>query len=150
MKPTSWSIKRQSKTWALVQSPSKWHLKKYSQALFDCSYCPPGTCICRPYFFSFPALLIIILRTSFVKVITFSDLLRARLHETRSELKLVWNLKPLWNVVSFTGQFTWKFYHGNFQNNSKTLLHMCKWYLLINVDLINAKQMLRYWLFFKQ
>ena len=35
--------------------------------------------------------------------------------------------------------------HGNLPNNSKTLLHMCKWCLLIN-----AKQMLRYWLFSKQ
>ena len=75
---------------------------------------------------------------------------RARLHETRSELKLVWNLKPLWNVVPFTWQFTWRFHCGNFPNNSKTLLHMCKWYLLINANLIDAKQMLRYWLFFKQ
>ena len=33
--------------------------------------------------------------------------------------------------------------HGdvNFPNNSKALLHMCKWYLLINANLINAKQM---------
>ena len=93
--------------------------------------------------------------------------LRACLHETRSELKPVWNLKPLWNVVLFTWQFTWRFHCGNFPNNSKTLLHMCKWYLLINANLINAKtfyqrqllidanlinakQMLGYWLFFKQ
>ena len=92
--------------------------------------------------------------------------LTARLHETRSELKPVWNLKPLWNVP-FTWQFTWRFHCGNFPNNSKTLLHMCKWYFLINVNLINAKkcyqwkllidaglinakQMLRYWFFFKQ
>ena len=32
--------------------------------------------------------------------------------------------------------------------NSKTLLHMYKRYLLINENLINAKQTLRYWLFF--
>ena len=32
---------------------------------------------------------------------------RARLHETRSELKLVWNLKPLWKVVPFTWWFHW-------------------------------------------
>ena len=37
----------------------------------------------------------------------------ARLHETRSELKPVWNLKPLWNVVPFTLQFTWRFHCGN-------------------------------------
>ena len=30
------------------------------------------------------------------------------------------------------------------------LLHMCKGYLLINANLINAKQMFRCWLFFKQ
>ena len=64
-------------------------------------------------------------------------------------------------------KFTWKSHCGNFPNNSKTLLHMCEWYLLINANLINAKkcyqwelltyaslinakQMLRYWLFFKQ
>ena len=67
-------------------------------------------------------------------------LLRARLHETRSELKPVWNLKPFWNVVPFTWQFTWRFHCGNFPNNSKALLHMCKWYLLINANLINAKK----------
>ena len=71
----------------------------------------------------------------------------ARLHETRSEFKPVWNLKPLWNVVPFTWQFTWRFHCGNFPNNSKTLLHMCKWYILINANLINAKHMLRYCLF---
>ena len=32
--------------------------------------------------------------------------MRARLHETRSELKPVWNLKPPWNLVPFTWQFT--------------------------------------------
>ena len=82
----------------------------------------------------------------------------ARSQETRSELRPVWNLKPLWNVVPLTWQFhcgqpwnlkpfTWRFHCGNFPNHSKTLLHMCKWYLLINVNLIDAKQMLRYWLF---
>ena len=35
---------------------------------------------------------------------------------------------------------TWKFHCGNFPNNSKTLLHMCKWYLLINANLIDAKK----------
>ena len=42
--------------------------------------------------------------------------------------------------------------HGdfNFPNNGKALLHMCKWYLVINANLINVRQMLRYWLFFKQ
>ena len=66
--------------------------------------------------------------------------LRARLHETRSQLKPVWNLKPIWNVVLFTRQFTWRFHCSNFPNNSKALLHMCKRYLLINVNLINAKK----------
>ena len=69
-----------------------------------------------------------------------SFFLRARLLETRSELKSVWNLKPLWNVVPFTWQFTWRFHCGNFPNNSKALLHMCKCYLLINANLINAKK----------
>ena len=58
--------------------------------------------------------------------------LRASLHDTQSELKPVWNLKPVWKVVPFTWQFTWRFHCGNFLNNNKTLLHMCKWYLLIN------------------
>ena len=70
--------------------------------------------------------------------------------DSKYELKLVWNLKPLWNVVPFIWQFTWRFHCSNFPNNRKTLLHMCKWYLLINANLTNAKQMLRYWLFFKQ
>ena len=65
---------------------------------------------------------------------------RARLHETRSELKTVWNLKPLWNVVPFTWQFTWTFRCGNFPNNSKTLLHICKWYILVNANLIDARK----------
>ena len=30
---------------------------------------------------------------------------RAHLHETRSELEPVWNLKPIWKVVLFTCQF---------------------------------------------
>ena len=64
----------------------------------------------------------------------------ARLHETRSEFKPVWNLKPLWNVVPFTWQFTYRFHCGIFPNNSKALLHMCNWYLLINENLINAKR----------
>ena len=40
--------------------------------------------------------------------------------------------------IPFTCQFTWRFHCGNFPNNSKALLHMCKWYLLINANLINA------------
>ena len=32
--------------------------------------------------------------------------LRAHLHETQSELKPIWNLKLLWNVIQFTWQFT--------------------------------------------
>ena len=63
---------------------------------------------------------------------------------------LVAYFKPLWNVVPFTWQFTWRCHCGNFPNNSKTLLHMWKWYLLIDANLINAKQMLRYWLFYKE
>ena len=66
--------------------------------------------------------------------------LRARLHETRSELKPIWKLKPLWHLVPFTWQFTKWFHCGIFPNNSKTLLHRCKWYLLINANLINAKR----------
>ena len=41
--------------------------------------------------------------------------IRARLHETRSELKPVWDLKPLWKMFLFT----WRFYCGNFPNCSK-------------------------------
>ena len=70
----------------------------------------------------------------------FSASIRERLHETRSELRPVWNLKPLWDVILFTWQFTWRFHCGNFKNNSKALLHMCKWYFLINVNLIKAKK----------
>ena len=33
---------------------------------------------------------------------------RARLHETQSDFKPVWNLKPLWKVVLFT----WQFHYG--------------------------------------
>ena len=64
--------------------------------------------------------------------------IRARLHETRSELKPVWNLKSLRFEISFRLHGSW---HGdvNFPNNSKPLLHICKWYLLINENLINAK-----------
>ena len=89
--------------------------------------------------------------------------LRARLHETRSELKPVWNLKPLWKVVPFTWQFhygqlwdlkplskifpfTWRYHCDNFSNRSRILMHMRKLSLLINVSLINAKQMLCQWL----
>ena len=67
-----------------------------------------------------------------------------------SILKPGWNLKPLWNVVPFRWQFTWRFHCGNFSNNSMTPLYMCKCYLLINANLINAKKMLRYWFLFKQ
>ena len=56
----------------------------------------------------------------------------------------VWNLRPLWNVVPFTWQFTWRFHCGIFPNNSKTLLHMCKWYLFSNANLINAKKCYRW------
>ena len=70
--------------------------------------------------------------------------LGARLHETRSELKPVWNLKTCWQVVPFTWQFhcgqtwdlkplskivpfTWWFHSDCPLNHSKTLLHMRKW-----------------------
>ena len=43
---------------------------------------------------------------------------RARLYETQSELK------PLWNVDPFSWQFTWRFHCGNFPNNSKTIPHV--------------------------
>ena len=68
------------------------------------------------------------------------SILRARLHDTRSELKPVWNLKPLRNVVPFIWQFTWRFHCGSFPFKSEALLHMCKWYLLININLISAKK----------
>ena len=90
-----------------------------------------------------------LLPPSVLQTLIQDDCFRARLHETRSTLKPVWNLKPLWNVVLFTWQFTWRFHCNNFPNNSKALLHTCI-YLLINANSINAKQMLRYWLFFKQ
>ena len=38
------------------------------------------------------------------------------------------------------GNLHGQFNGGNFPNNSKALLHMHKWYLLINADLINAKK----------
>ena len=100
-------------------------------------------------------------------LLKMSSSLRARLQETRSELRPVWNLKTLSKVILFTWQFhckqpwnlkplskivlfPWRFYCGNFPNHCKNLLHMCKWYLLINVSLTDAKQMLRYWLVFQQ
>ena len=49
-----------------------------------------------------------VFKSSTVRYITFGMTvwpiisLRARLHETRSELKPVWNLKSLWKVVPFT------------------------------------------------
>ena len=80
------------------------------------------------------------LSNSFLNKVVF----RAGLHESRSELKLVWNLKPLWKVVTFTCQFyygqpwdlkplskvvpfTWRFHCGNFSNHSKILMHMHRW-----------------------
>ena len=48
---------------------------------------------------------------------------RARPHDTRSELKPVANLKPLWKVVPFT----WQFHCGNFPDYSKILMHLRKW-----------------------
>ena len=47
--------------------------------------------------------------------------------------------KSIWHSL------TWIFHCGNFLNHSKTLLHMCNWYILINVNLIDAKQMLWHW-----
>ena len=48
------------------------------------------------------------------------SIFRERLHETRSELKPVWNLKSFWNVAPFTWQFTSRYHCDNFPNNSKT------------------------------
>ena len=87
--------------------------------------------------------------TCFTKVSLFFSF-RPRLHEIRSELKPVWNLKPLRNVVPCTWQFTWRFHCDIFRNSSKTLLCMWKWYVFIDANLINAKQMLPSSLFFKQ
>ena len=70
------------------------------------------------------------------KEITF----RARLHETRSEIKPVWNLEPLWNVVPFTWQFKWRFHCGNFPRNNKTLLHMCNRFCAIDCFLNNSSK----------
>ena len=70
--------------------------------------------------------------------------IRARSHETRSEIKPVWDLKVLWKAVPFTWQlhygqlwdlkllskivlFTWRFHCGNFPNQSKILMRMRKW-----------------------
>ena len=47
-------------------------------------------------------------------------------------------------------KFALRFHCSNFLNHGNTLLHMCKWYFLINVNLIDGKQMLRRWFFFKQ
>ena len=57
-----------------------------------------------------------------------------------------WKLKSLSTFLPFT----WRFQCGNFPNHSKTQLHIRRWYLLINANLIDVKQMLRYWLVFKQ
>ena len=70
------------------------------------------------------------------KEITF----RARLHETRSEIKPVWNLEPLWNVVPFTWQFKRRFHCGNFPRNNKTLLHMCNRCCAIDCFLNNSSK----------
>ena len=95
-----------------------------------------GTHLCQSLFFN----KIASLRHRFFPV-NFMKFLRAGLHETRSELKPVWNFKPLWKVVLFTWQFhygqpwnlkllskivllTWIFHCGNFPNHSKALLHM--------------------------
>ena len=43
------------------------------------------------------------------------------------------------NRFEISSRFTWRF-PNNFPNNSKTLLHMCKWHLLLNANLINAKK----------
>ena len=67
-------------------------------------------------------------------------LFTACLHETWSKHKPVWNLKLLWNVVPFTWEYTRRFHRSNFPNNGKTLMHMCKWYLVIIANLINLMQ----------
>ena len=48
-----------------------------------------------------------------------------------------WDLKPLSKIVPC----------DNFPNHCKILIHMRKLQLLINASLINAKQILRWWLF---
>ena len=58
--------------------------------------------------------------------------------------KQPWNLKPLSKLVPFA----WGFYCGNCPNHSKTLMHMCKRYILINANLIDAKKTLWYWFVF--
>ena len=65
----------------------------------------------------------------------YTDILRAHLHETQSELKPAWNLKPLWKIVPFT----LRFHCGNFRKHNKILMHMGKRKLLINASLINSK-----------
>ena len=64
---------------------------------------------------------------------------------------------PKWTQTGLKSQTTLKcrsvymviymrFHCGNFPNNSKTLLHMCKWYFLINANLINAKKCYQWYL----
>ena len=65
-------------------------------------------------------------------------IIRARFHETRSELKSVLNLKPpkirsVYMAISLRQH----------PNHSKILMHMRTWKLLINAGLTDEKQMLR-------
>ena len=65
--------------------------------------------------------------------------LRPRLHDTQSELKPAWNSNRFEKLFCLHGNL-----HGDFTvTTSQTiarLLHMCKWYILINENLINAKK----------
>ena len=75
---------------------------------------------------------------------TLVKYVRARLHESQCEVKPIWNLKPLWQVVPFTWHFyyyqpwhlkllskivpfRWRFHCGNFPSHSKIVMHMGKW-----------------------
>ena len=123
----------------------------------SCHYYEKQTEIQRLRFFQ-DLDIFISLRASPMRCAIISSL-RARLRETRSEIKPVWNLKPLWKIVPFTLQFhygqpwdlkplskivsfTSPFHCGNFPKHSRILSHMRKCFLLINASLINAKQML--------
>ena len=60
------------------------------------------------------------------------------MHETRSELKQVWNIKPLWKVVPFT----WQFHYGrpwNLKSLSEIVPFTWRFHCG-NASLINVKQ----------
>lgn len=69
--------------------------------------------------------------SSFLLIIT----LRARLHDARSEFRMVWNLKPLWKDIPLA-VLMWSILR------SQTTFKNCSvsWF----------QKMLRYWLFFQQ